>query len=895
MKLRALCITLMILILSCPVTTAQVGDTTSVPTLYLYAEANRSVWFDLYLSEEPANPALISAALATMVEEHDLDVVEGYYDGFDDEEGASWSGYWADAMEGQRLLISGELELEPLRQALSAVGADTLAVEVYLPEAPHTEIDWSDEAVVLEGDMQWNSTALPLDKPLPRLILSFGFTLASLALWYVPPLLCGILLIGYALFLRYAALKRPIEEAGFACFACTRGSLYSIVGFWIALLFASRMWSPLLPLELAWGPQWVEWPWSLLREGALVAFATILSASVRIIVFPVYARYPDATWTRRDFVVQCLWGCALAAVIIMTFGALPHYLDESPARAVALTVMAAIVGIVVYWQLLYSMGLELQAIDEGELRERVDGLAALAGIPRINGVYLIYMRKTPILNAYAANNLRVLITDYLLRRLSRREVDAILAHEVSHLKRRHPERLRNIMALNFILFCYGSIALYLIGLAVLEQFVTLPYGATSTSSIVAAALPGVLAMQIIRMRYSRRFEREADDGALALTGDAEAQIASLTKLTRMNHMPLVWGGKWRERMITHPSTLARVRRIAAQGRVTPERVEELLAGAAAEGDSTLEADCYDCRGNTSRRLFNMEFKLKLIRLNGFVLLVLPAIGATAAMALWSMGVPPMPGWGALPLAVAVALGLCVLFQNRAAVRGYRDLARQMRAKSMEGLTGESGHFVTFAPSTDALLYDGFNNWDVGLLQFDSAGLHYRGDGTTFSLPREKVQTIELVSRPNFIIPSTEIYVTWLDSSESGRSRTFLFRAADASSLIAMNRESRRLHRSLREWQQAANEGSTGTQPQALPLPGKLDVKGQRVSDVSNGNRLLGSGLQHALCGFATAHAAGLPAIEPFASSAAGAAVATGCAVMLLMAPLWRFGRTHRAA
>ncbi len=894
MKLWALTVAILLSFTALSEAVAQAADTDTVPTLYLYAERDRSVWFDLYIHPEPAEPERVSAALAAMVSDEDPESVAGYYDGFDEDDGASWSGYWSDALSSREMLVTGTIELEPLRAILTDLGASTLAVEIYLPDAGLIQATWSDVTVVMEGDNHWNSSALSLDTPIPALNLTFGFTPGILLLWYAPLLLCSTLLLGYACFLRRAGLSRPLDEAGFACFACTRGSLYSILAYWLALLAISRSWNPLLPIEFGWGTTWVELTGVLLRDGVVVSVATVMSVCARMIVFPVYARFPEATWTRRDFVVQCLWACGLAGLMVMCFGAMTYYLVESPARAVALAVFTGMVSAAVYWQLLHSMGLEFESLEAGPLRERVDALALAAGIPRLNGVYLIRMGKAPVLNAFAANNLRVLVTDYLLRRLTRREVDAILAHEVSHLKGRHPDRLRNILALNFVLLSYGSVALYLVGAAVVEQFIALPYGATRLMAILLAALPGAVLAQYVRLRYARRFEREADDGALALLGDPEAQIASLVKVTRMNHMPLVWGGKWRERMITHPSTRARVQRIAEQGQVPPERVEALLAGGSAAGSDDVGLDYIHGGAGAHRRRFTTEFKLKLIRLNGYVYLALPGLGATVTVALWTLGVPSIPGWTALPFAVVIALGLCVLYQNRAALRGYSELARQMREEHSQALAGEAVHFVTFSPNADALLYDGFQNWDVGLLQFNEAGLQYLGDGTAFSLPRPEIQTIDLVSRANFIIPSLSIYLTWHDPEEPEVTRTFLFRAADANSLLSINRATRVLYRGLVEWNDKSDDGNFVSQEQILPPPGKLIVKGQRVSDVCNGRMMLGVGVKYALCGFATAHAFGLPALAPFAGSAAGAALATGVAMMILMAPLWRFGRIHQA-
>src|SRR5262249_21428975 len=43
------------------------------------------------------------------------------------------------------------------------------------------------------------------------------------------------------------------------------------------------------------------------------------------------------------------------------------------------------------------------------------------------------------------------------------------------------------------------------------------------------------------LTFSRRFERTADRGAIALGGDPEALISGLVKLSRLNHVPIAWG------------------------------------------------------------------------------------------------------------------------------------------------------------------------------------------------------------------------------------------------------------------------------------------------------------------------------------------------------------------
>src|SRR5207249_10138019 len=74
---------------------------------------------------------------------------------------------------------------------------------------------------------------------------------------------------------------------------------------------------------------------------------------------------------------------------------------------------------------------------------------------------------------------------------------------------------------------------------------------------------------------ARRFEFQADAGAVQLTGDPEAKITALLKVSHLNLMPVRWGkgsGVW----MTHPSTLHRLERIGRLGGMPPARVHELI-------------------------------------------------------------------------------------------------------------------------------------------------------------------------------------------------------------------------------------------------------------------------------------------------------------------------------
>jgi Zn-dependent protease with chaperone function len=90
--------------------------------------------------------------------------------------------------------------------------------------------------------------------------------------------------------------------------------------------------------------------------------------------------------------------------------------------------------------LLKITGMQPQALSSGDLRDRAFGMAERLGV-KLQQVYLIPSGKGQIANAFARTNNTISFTDFLLKRMSQREVDYVMAHELTHLKLKHPAKL----------------------------------------------------------------------------------------------------------------------------------------------------------------------------------------------------------------------------------------------------------------------------------------------------------------------------------------------------------------------------------------------------------------------------------------------------------------------
>lgn len=169
-------------------------------------------------------------------------------------------------------------------------------------------------------------------------------------------------------------------------------------------------------------------------------------------------------------------------------------------------------------------------VDEAEirpLRRLVENVSIAAGLPVTPEVRIV---DDPAPNAFAAGlrpeRSNVGVTTGLLETMPKRELEAVLAHEVAHI--RHRDTYLMTMAAVFA----GVIAL----LADLG-FRAIAYGGRSRKGgalVLVAAIVGFVlapyAALLLRMSLSRRREFLADAGAAEILNDPEAMALALRRL-----------------------------------------------------------------------------------------------------------------------------------------------------------------------------------------------------------------------------------------------------------------------------------------------------------------------------------------------------------------------------
>ena len=185
--------------------------------------------------------------------------------------------------------------------------------------------------------------------------------------------------------------------------------------------------------------------------------------------------------------------------------------------------------------LIFPLFYTFTELDDGEVKRRIQSLLREQGIP-IKGIFSFNMSK----NTKKANagftgigkSKRIILSDTLLEKFTPQEIAVIFAHELGHYKKRHI--LKNIVFSTVIIFvtfyvcsmAYGA-TLAAMGFSAIHELAALPV------LLLYITTAGLVLMPLTNA-VSRRYEVQADEYALVMTGDSRAFISSMDKLADIN-------------------------------------------------------------------------------------------------------------------------------------------------------------------------------------------------------------------------------------------------------------------------------------------------------------------------------------------------------------------------
>ena len=208
--------------------------------------------------------------------------------------------------------------------------------------------------------------------------------------------------------------------------------------------------------------------------------------------------------------------------------------------------------------------------DAPELHAALQDLVTRAGLESIPPVYVVPSQQPIALTTGWGDHTMLVVSTGLLQTLSWRELRAVLAHEIWHL-RNHDlplfavvgamQRVTRIVSGVLMVIVLMSFPLLLFGMAILPPQAMLYLGLVPLVSVFAQ-------MALLRTR-----EFQADLGAAELTGDPEALASALTRIERAQRP--FWsmiatgtrggagGGGLGNLLRTHPTTQERIEHLRA--------------------------------------------------------------------------------------------------------------------------------------------------------------------------------------------------------------------------------------------------------------------------------------------------------------------------------------------
>lgn len=384
--------------------------------------------------------------------------------------------------------------------------------------------------------------------------------------------------------IRHVGLHRATVPAAFAgrieLQAHQRAADYTIAKTRLQMLNSLVSVALLLAFTLGGGLQWLYDYWSRMfaadgyAQGiALIASVALISGAIELPftlygTFKIEARYGFNRITLRLFVFDLLKQTLLGTVIGLPLLFVVLWLMASMGQWWWLDVWLVWMGfnillLVLYPTLIAPLFNKFTPLADATLKERIEKLLARCGF-RSQGLFVMDgSKRSSHGNAYftglgAAK--RIVFFDTLLERLAPPEIEAVLAHELGHFKRRH--------VLKRIVFMF---ALSLVFLALLAYLATQSWfysglGVQSQSTALALLLFFLVVplfsflLQPLVSLYSRKHEYEADAYAAA-QADGTDLVHALVKLYQDNAATLTPDPLHSAFYDSHPPAALRIARL----------------------------------------------------------------------------------------------------------------------------------------------------------------------------------------------------------------------------------------------------------------------------------------------------------------------------------------------
>jgi STE24 endopeptidase len=347
----------------------------------------------------------------------------------------------------------------------------------------------------------------------------------------------------------------------------------------IELFYGSAL---LLLWTLGGGLDWLDrlWAGSIsnpLWHGVAFILSILILSNLLDLPFSIYRTFVIETrygFNRTKpglFIADLLKGIGLTVLIGTPLLWVVLWLMQSAGALWWIYVWAVWIGFSLLMMFVYPTWIaplfnKFSPLEDVSLRERIEKLLTRCGFTS-KGIFIMDgSRRSSHGNAYftgLGDNKRIVFFDTLLKSLRAEEIEAVLAHELGHFKRKHI--LKQIIAMAILTF----VSLGILGVLIQQDWFFHGLG-INTPSTHAALVLFMLLMSVLGVYFqplfsyfSRRHEFEADDFA-ASQSDARDLIKALVKLYEENASTLTPDPLYSAFHDSHPPAPVRIAHLSTK-------------------------------------------------------------------------------------------------------------------------------------------------------------------------------------------------------------------------------------------------------------------------------------------------------------------------------------------
>jgi STE24 endopeptidase len=264
----------------------------------------------------------------------------------------------------------------------------------------------------------------------------------------------------------------------------------------------------------------------------------------------------------RDEATGFAFAVALSGLVLLVVIGLGRALPRAWPAALAICGSVLVVGSSYLWPILVEPAFnEFTPLRDPALARAIQRIAAQEGVELDEVLVADASRRTTALNAYVSGfggSRRVVLYDTLLEDLDRREVLAVVAHELAHARHGDVEA-GTVLGVGGTVLGVGLLALLLGVPGVRRRAGVSGVGdPRAVALLLALSAWGSLALAPLENGVSRQLETRADLDALKATGDPVAFVRMQRELalaSLADPTPPAWSQWW---FGSHPTVLERI-------------------------------------------------------------------------------------------------------------------------------------------------------------------------------------------------------------------------------------------------------------------------------------------------------------------------------------------------